>query len=167
MGKVTPDQVRQACRIVTGRDGAHGEGLAAVELTMELDEYGQRAQLMLGVQVGMELVRRYGVLALDDANLPGLVPAEYGPAVQVVLSEVAHRNGMHVATVSRRDFENYLQIGEGVLTDGQWMALEDKLADYDGLPAVHYMGDMVSQAAWRWLEVSRRWVYRPEGWDQP
>jgi len=175
MGKVTADQVCKAYEAVLGRSAADGDGAAAVNLTQasELAEIGQRSALMLGVEVGMELVRRYGVLALDDANLPGLVPAEHGPAAQVVLAEVAHRNGYHIAWMGRREFEEFLGLGEGELTDRQWMELDDTLMEYDAYTGhMAYIQTTAMSAGWRLVDDGSpdhmvRWVYRPEGWDQP
>lgn len=171
MGKVTPDQLRNAYQVVTGRDGAHREGLAAVQLAQAdaLADVGQRSALMLGVEVGMELVRRYGVLALDSDNLAALG----APAEQTVF-EIGHRHGMHIAYASRRQFNEFLcgdatELGELEMTDQQWMELDDRYDEHcDGLAgdsAADYLRETVERAGWRLVDGC--WVYRPEGWDQP
>jgi len=174
MGRVTTEQFFNAAIEVESHGGSEDAALDLL-LTQPVTLHGEYLgasdldRLTQGVLIGMELVRRYGVLALDDANLPGLVPAEHGPAAQVVLSEAAHRNGYHLAWVSRREFEEYLGLDEGELTEQQWMELDDYLPDYAGCPVEHYIYNTVQRAGWRNLPnpgAMGRWVYRPEGWDR-
>lgn len=175
MGKVTGTQLDAALEAVSRRsrsdqqtESETAENLMRIACVPAENVRGAA----LWLQVGMELVRRYGVLALDDANLPGLVPAEYGPAAQVVLSEVAHRNGYHVALVSRTEFEEFLGLEAGGLTDQQWMELDDRLAQhFDWSPGWHrgmgaYVEQTVRAAGWRRETLASAWVYRPGGWDQ-
>jgi hypothetical protein len=172
MGRVTTEQFFNAAIEVESHGGSEDAALDLL-LTQPVTLHGEYLgasdldRLTQGVLIGMELVRRYGVLALDDANLPGLVPAEHGPAAQVVLSEAAHRNGYHLALVSRAEFEEFLGLGAGKLTDQQWMELEDRLADYQGYSTVSYLDDTAHKAGWRRVGRGLPYVYRPEGWDQP
>jgi hypothetical protein len=169
MGAVTGQQLHDALLAVVERGDLSESDLALALLHTQSMPYhivsnpDRSAMVALGMVVGMELVRRHGVLALDDEHLMG----HDSLATPVsVMQMMGHRYGLHFAYVTRGMVEDHLGLEPGGLTDEQWLEIDDTYDEWvDAVTSLsEHLDPLLEQVGWRCGDDGE-WVYQPAGRD--